>query len=127
MKTTFANGRRSIEAVHSIVASLPSLMNNAFVTSPYQSTPINGLSQILKKRGYSTWFFHGAKNGSMYFDISARSLQLDNYVGLNEYPHPKKDFDGSWGILDEPFLTSPTKSLKNKTAFFCHTFFTFIT
>lgn len=98
-----ANGRRSIEAVPSVLAGIPSLMPEAFMRSPYQSNTIHGLGQIVKPYGYSTAFFHGAKNGSMYFDDTTYRFGFDRYFGLNEYPNPS-NFDGQWGIFDEPFL-----------------------
>ena len=29
---------------------------------------------------------------------------IDNYFGLNEYPTKEKDYDGLWGIFDEPYF-----------------------
>jgi phosphoglycerol transferase MdoB-like AlkP superfamily enzyme len=98
-----ANGRRSIEAVPSILVGIPSLMPEAFIRSPYQSNTIHGLGEIVKPYGYSTAFFHGAKNGSMYFDDTTYRFGFDRYYGRNEYPDPSQ-FDGQWGIFDEPFL-----------------------
>lgn len=98
-----ANGRRSIEAVPSILAGMPSLMSEAFTRSPFQANEIFGLGQLLKPYGYSTAFFHGAKNGSMYFDATTQRLGFDAYFGRDEHPN-SEDFDGQWGIFDEPFL-----------------------
>jgi phosphoglycerol transferase MdoB-like AlkP superfamily enzyme len=39
----------------------------------------------------------------MGFDSFSKMAGFDNYVGLNEYPD-KKDFDGIWGVWDEPFF-----------------------
>lgn len=98
-----ANGRRSIEALPSIYAGLPSLMVEPFSTSSYQSNTIYGIGNILLDYGYSSAFFHGAKNGSMYFDATSARFGFRAYHGLDEYPN-NEDFDGQWGIYDEPFL-----------------------
>ena len=98
-----ANGRRSIEAVPSILAGIPSLMSEAYMRSPYQSNTAYGLGEIVKPYGYSTAFFHGAKNGSMYFDSTTYRFGFDRYFGRNQYPDSSQ-FDGQWGIYDEPFL-----------------------
>lgn len=98
-----ANGRRSIEAVPSILAGIPSLMSEAYMRSPYQSNTAYGIGEIVKPYGYSTAFFHGAKNGSMYFDNTTYRFGFDHYFGRNQYPDPSQ-FDGQWGIYDEPFL-----------------------
>lgn len=98
-----ANGRRSIEAIPSILAGVPSLMSEAFMRSPFQSNKVYGLGELVKPYGYHTAFFHGAKNGSMYFDDTTFRLGFDEYFGLDQYPEAE-GFDGQWGIFDEPFL-----------------------
>jgi len=110
MTNAFSNGKRSIDAVPSIITSIPSLMNDPFITSPYSSDRIFSLAHILKKEGYGTAFFHGATNGSMNFDGFASLAGFDNYYGRTEYNN-EKDFDGKWGIFDEPFLQFFCKKL----------------
>lgn len=100
---SLANGNKSIDAMPSIIASLPSLQT-PYIISHYANNAINGLPSLLKKKGYYTAFFHGAPNGSMGFDAFARMAGFDDYYGKNEYPGGKEDFDGMWGLWDEPFL-----------------------
>jgi phosphoglycerol transferase MdoB-like AlkP superfamily enzyme len=100
----YANGRRSIDGVPAILASLPELMNEAFITSPYASTPFTSIASELKKNGYRSSFYHGGRNGTMGFDGFTRSAGFDRYSGLNEYPNADRDHDGHWGIRDRPFL-----------------------
>ena len=102
-KYAFANGRRSIEALPSIFSGLPALMDNAFVNTKYSVNSIEGLGTILKRLGYKTAFYHGGKNGTMGFDNFTRLVGIENYFGLNEYPD-KSDYDGNWGVFDEPYL-----------------------
>mgnify|MGYP000341974484 CR=1 FL=1 len=98
-----ANGRRSIEAVPSILAGMPSLMSEAFMRSSFQANKVYGIGEIVKPYAYQTAFFHGAKNGSMYFDETTQRFGFDHYYGRDEYANDN-DFDGQWGIFDEPFL-----------------------
>jgi uncharacterized sulfatase len=58
MTNALSNGKRSIDAVPSILISVPSLMNDPFITSPYSSNKILSLAHILKKEGYHTSFFN---------------------------------------------------------------------
>ena len=102
-KNGFANGKVSIDAVPSILSSIPSLMNNSFISSSFALNKVNGLPKILKKEGYYTSFFHGAFNGSQNFDQYARVAGFDDYFGKNEYIG-KESFDGKWGIYDEEFM-----------------------
>ncbi len=100
---SLANGKKSIDAMPSILASLPSL-ETPYIISHYANNTINSLPGLLKPRGYYSAFFHGAPNGSMGFDSFARMAGFDDYFGLDQYPDTK-DFDGMWGVWDEPFLT----------------------
>lgn len=106
---TIANGKKSIDALPSIFASIPSL-ETPYTISHYANNEINGLPSLLKSKGYYSAFFHGAPNGSMGFDSFTRMVGFDNYFGLDQYPH-EKDFDGMWGVWDEPFLNFFTNKL----------------
>lgn len=99
----FANGKRSIEGIPAILASLPTWMTEDFITSQYASGRFNSLASLLNTEGYNTSFFHGGKNGTMGFDAFCQSAGFDSYYGRNEYPN-QSDFDGHWGIWDEPYL-----------------------
>jgi phosphoglycerol transferase MdoB-like AlkP superfamily enzyme len=100
-KNHFADARRSIDALPSILAGLPHLVDETFYCA--QQKHLTGIGSLLKERGYTTSFFHGGKNGTMYFDVFSKRMGFDRYYGLNEYPKPA-DSDGIWGIYDEPFL-----------------------
>jgi phosphoglycerol transferase MdoB-like AlkP superfamily enzyme len=99
----FANGKRSIEAIPAALAGIPSIMNDAYITSMYSGNNINSLASVLKKKKYSSAFFHGGTNGSMGFDGFAKIAGFDKYYGRSEYNN-EKDYDGKWGIFDEPYL-----------------------
>lgn len=100
----FANGRRSIEALPSILASIPSFNDHSFINSIFQSNEFNGIGDILKKYGYHTSFFHGGKNGTMGFDIFSKLAGMDHYYGLFEFPNAQTEDIGYWGIHDGPFF-----------------------
>lgn len=102
-KNGFANGRRSIEGVAAVTAGIPALMNEPFISSHFSSNYFIGLGTALTAQNYSTAFFHGGNNGTMYFDSFATSAGFVKYYGASEYPEAK-DNDGTWGIFDEPFL-----------------------
>ncbi|GAA3731623.1 LTA synthase family protein [Flavobacterium ginsengisoli] len=102
-KNGFANGKVSIDAVPSTISSIPSLMNNSFITSGYALNKTKSLPQILKKEGYNTSFFHGAFNGSQNFDQYCKVAGFDEYYGKDQYVGSPA-FDGKWGIFDEEFL-----------------------
>ena len=98
----YSNGVGSIHAPPSILSGIPSF-KDSFTTSPYLNTKIESLVSILNSEGYDTSFFHGAPNGSMGFLGFCNILGYQHYYGMTEYNNDK-DFDGWWGIWDEPFF-----------------------
>ena len=99
---SFANGHKSIEAMPSVLCSLPSLQV-PYILSQYSGDKVNSLASLLKNKGYYSAFFHGAPNGSMGFLAFSKTTGYDDYFGKTEYNNDK-DFDGIWAIWDEPFL-----------------------
>lgn len=122
-KNGISNGKKSIEAVPSIVASIPSLSDNPYISSQYGNNKINSLASILNDKGYETAFFHGATNGSMRFDGFASQIGFQHYFGRTEYNNDKY-FDQSWGILDEYFNPWTAKKLSEFDKPFFATLFT---
>lgn len=118
-----ANGKRSIEAIPAIVASLPTWMGYDFISSPFASNKINSLASLLGQSGYSSLFLHGGKNGTMNFDAFSRLAGFDRYYGRKEYNNDN-DFDGNWGIWDEPFLAYAADVLSHTRQPFIATLFT---
>lgn len=119
----FSNGKKSIEAVPTITASLPTLMDNPFISSSYNSNQIQGLPQVLKEHGYSTAFYHGATNGSMRFNSFAKQAGFEEYFGRFEYNNDDH-FDKTWGILDEYFNPWSAKMMSKQKQPFMATLFT---
>ena len=105
---TFANGRKSIDGMPSILSSIPRFIEPFFLT-PASLNKVSGLAGELSKVGYYSAFFHGAENGSMGFEAFAKATGYQAYYGRTEYDQDKrfngdKDFDGMWAIWDEEFL-----------------------
>lgn len=99
---SFANGRKSIDAMPSVICSIPAI-EVPFVLSHYSGNRVTSLANVLKEKGYYTAFFHGAPNGSMGFQAFANSCGFDAYFGKDEYNN-NSDYDGIWGIWDHKFL-----------------------
>lgn len=98
----FANGRKSIDAIPSVTASIPALIL-PYVLSERSGNNINSIASLLSSKGYETAFFHSAPNGSMGFDAFTKIAGFKSYFGKNEYGN-NDGFDGVWGIWDEPFF-----------------------
>ncbi|WP_413560297.1 LTA synthase family protein [Bdellovibrio sp. HCB209] len=102
-ENAYANGRRSIEGVAAVMAGIPALMSEPFISSHFTANYFLGLGTLLADKKYSTSFFHGGHNGTMYFDSFMQSAGVEKYYGSREYGNSADD-DGVWGIWDEPFL-----------------------
>ena len=118
---SFGNGTKSIDAIPSILASIPATEFH-FSLSKYCTNKIDGIGSILNKEGYQTSFFHGAPNGSMGLESMNKLLGIKNYYGMDNYNN-KSDFDGAWGIWDDKFFNYFADELNNmKEPFFSSIF-----
>lgn len=100
-----AGGHKSIEALPSIMGSIPSF-RTPFVLMPQALGKSRQLPRILADKGYSTLFFHGSERGSMGFEAYMRNAGVQTIYSREDYEavHRKKAFDGYWGIWDMQFI-----------------------
>ena len=106
---SLANGRKSIDAMPSVLSGLPMLKDHLFLTPTIMSKEITGLAKELGTKGYYSAFFHGADNGSMGFQSFSRVIGYDDYFGMEDFVRKPEYggnavFDGYWAIWDEEFL-----------------------
>lgn len=113
----YANGRKSIDAMPSILASIPSL-TMPYIVSEHSTNRVNSIASLLGGVGYTTAFFHGAPNGSMGFDGFAKTAGFERYYGRNEYGN-NDDYDGIWGIWDHAFFQYFANELNEMPEPFC--------
>lgn len=118
----FANGKKSIDAMASVMASVP-CMTKPFVLSAYSHNKLTSVNNLLKPEGYNTLFYHGAPNGSMGFLAFSKKLGTEKYLGKHEYNNDT-DFDGMWAIWDEPFMQFMAHDLSTQKQPFVATLFT---
>lgn len=118
----YANGKHSIDALPSIMVSLPSLMTDPFITSFYQTNNFKGIGSYLKPLGYQTAFFHGGNNNTMECQPFIAKAGFDQYFGRNEFGDDTY-YDGNWGIFDESFFQFTAGELnKQQEPFFAFFF-----
>lgn len=118
----FATGRKSIDALPAVLSGIPA-GELPFVLTPYAANELQSLPSLLKQKGYHTSFFHGAPNGSMGFQAFINLIGVQHYFGKTEYGNDS-DFDGTWGIWDEPFLQYFARKLDSFPEPFQSTMFT---
>lgn len=125
---SYGNGRKSIDAMPSILSSIPMFVEPFFL-SPYSNNAVSGLADCLNGKGYETAFFHGAERGSMGFMAFARATKFQKYFGREDFVADQqtqgdKAYDGWWGISDEPFLQYMNLKLSETQQPFMATVFT---
>ncbi|NGM61195.1 LTA synthase family protein [Sphingobacterium sp. SGG-5] len=108
-RRSYANGRKSIDALPSVISSIPSI-GEPFVLSVYSGNKTTSIAKLLGDAGYETAFFHGAPNGSMGFSAYTQLAGIQHYFGKDEYGNDDH-FDGIWGIWDEPFMQFMARKL----------------
>ncbi len=123
-ENAWSNGTKSIEGIPAIISSMPTWMDNPFINSLYCNNNTHSLPLLLKKENYFSAFFHGGIN----YVLNKKVLPNKKiYISKsknerNEYNNDK-DFDGYWGIWDEPFLQFTANKINTfKQPFFCAIF-----
>lgn len=100
---SFANGRKSIEAMPSVLSGIPSLVEPFFLTS-YSTNAVSGIAgELVRNKGYNASFFHGAPKGSMGFEAYSHITGYGGQYNRDTYDDDSQ-FDGTWAIYDQPFL-----------------------
>jgi len=127
-RQSFSNGRKSIDAMPSILSSIPMFVE-PYVLTRYSNNAVTSVAGLLRNEGYRTAFFHGADNGSMGFLAYANAVGFEQYYGMTEYcadcrHNGMGDFDGNWAIWDEEFLQYFSEMLDTLPEPFFTTLFT---
>ena len=120
----FANGMKSIEALPSIFASIPSY-RTPFALMPQSLTDLEGLPRILARQGYGTHFFCGATRNQMGFEAFGKQCGIEQFHNREDFEkiHPGSGNANVWGIWDMPFLQYMADELnKMETPFFTAVF-----
>ncbi len=107
-----ANGRMTIDALPSVLSSMPSFMEKNYCYSNYSNNNIHGISSLLEKEGYTTAFFYGGVKTTFGFE---------NFMNINftKQYFDQRDYDSNyenegWGVDDHlylPFIASKLKTL----------------
>jgi phosphoglycerol transferase MdoB-like AlkP superfamily enzyme len=117
-----ANGRRSIEALPSILCGLPSLLEEPISKSVYSGNKFSCFPKLLSDAGYTNHFFHAGSRGTMGFEAYTLANGFHKYFSREDYG--SADFDGTWGVYDLPYLQYVVKKIKEMKQPFLASVFT---
>ena len=104
-RMTFQSGFRSMDAMPSIWASIPSYKIQ-LLTQPQSASFYQGLPTILSEAGYTTAFFHGNFHQTMSFYPFGTMTGIKDFYMREEYSKERDAGDamGTWGIHDHEML-----------------------
>jgi phosphoglycerol transferase MdoB-like AlkP superfamily enzyme len=117
-----ANGFNSNQGIVSILGGLPAFLDEPFYYSLYANTPLRSIGNILRENGYNTNFFMGANKDHFGFEKFGRMAGIDSFYWRNDF-NDENEYDGNWGIFDEPFLQFGARNLSGKHQPFLAVFF----
>ena len=109
----YANGTTSSYGLMNILGGIPPFLDEPYFSSIYGENKINGIGDLLSKEGYTNSFFYGAEDDHYGFRKNMTILGIDNYFSKEDYG--KNDYDGHWGVYDEPFFQYAAEELKNQS------------
>ena len=116
-KYGMANGRMTIDALPSVLSSIPSFMDKNYCYSNYSNNNVHGISSILEKEGYSTAFFYGGVKTTFGFESFTT-------INFTKHYFDQRDYDSNyenegWGVDDHLFLPFIASELKRMPQPFC--------
>ncbi len=116
-KYGMANGRMTIDALPSVLSSIPSFMDKNYCYSNYSNNNVHGISSILEKEGYSTAFFYGGIKTTFGFESFTNINFTKQYFDQRDYDsHYENE---GWGVDDHLFLPFVASKLKTMPQPFC--------
>ncbi|HXX81728.1 MAG TPA: LTA synthase family protein, partial [Thermodesulfovibrionales bacterium] len=71
---------------------------------------------LLKEKGYTTFFVHGAKQGSMGFSALVRQTGIEHSISKEDILREGGRDDGVWGIYDEDTFLYSHRLFETQTA-----------
>lgn len=118
---SFANGKKSIDALPSVLSGIPMFVEPFFLSEASLNS-LTSVGGLLSGKGYYTAFYHGAGRGSMGFMAYSKACGYKDYFGREDYGN-NDDFDGHWAIWDEEYLQYFADELDKKPQPFSVGFF----
>ncbi|MFR3795306.1 MAG: LTA synthase family protein [Barnesiella sp.] len=121
--SAYAQGRRSVEGINSVLGGFPAFHPLIYMNSPYNQNKVDALPFLLKPEGYSSVFYCGCNKGSYAFASFSKAMGYDRFMGREDYGNDA-DFDGHWGIWDDKMAGFILKDLDQERTPFLASWFT---
>ena len=110
----YATGRRSQEAMISLLMGLPPYGDMDIFTSGLEQNSFRGIGRIFAENGYSTVFMHGGKVGTLGLNGFAGVAGFREYIGMEDLELKPDEYDGAWGVYDHAMLKYVNEELRRQ-------------
>ncbi len=110
VQDVIASSRSSCGGATSVLMGFPAFDPFYFMLSPYNKNVVDSPARLLAAKGRKTTFYYGCKHGSFNIDQTAFASGLTRVIDREAYGNDA-DFDGVWGIFDEPMGEYVAKDL----------------
>jgi len=112
-----ANGRMTIDALPSVLAGIPSLMEKNYCYSTYNNNNVHSISYLLQNEGYHTAFYYGGLKTTFGFENFTNINFSKNYIDQEDYNSHYENT--AWGVDDHLFLPFVAEELSQLPQPFC--------
>lgn len=96
-----AVSRASCGGATAVMGGFPAFDPFYFMLSPYNRDLLDAPARLLATKGWQTAFFYGCNHGSFNIDQMAAAAGYSTVRSREDYGNDA-DYDGVWGIFDEP-------------------------
>jgi Sulfatase len=120
----FSNGTRTHQAHFTIMASFPNLPSTEWLMQDnLGNQPFDSLPGAMRRHGYQTMYMH---NGHLDWDNVEGFFKIqgiDRFIGRDDFDR-KKNFIGTWGVLDNVLFERANRVFAETTGPFFATIMT---
>ena len=112
-----ANGRMTIDALPSVLSSMPSFMEKNYCYSNYNNNTVHGIGSLLENEGYQTAFFYGGPRSTFGFENYINLNFSKSYIAQEDFNKPYENI--GWGVDDHLYLPFVAQKLDKVKQPFC--------
>ncbi len=118
-----ATGRASCGGATAVLGGFPAFDPFYYMLSTHNNNILDTPAFLLRRYGWYSAFFYGSNHGSFNVDQMAAAAGYEHVYSREEYGYAK-DFDGRWGIFDEPMARYVINTINDMPQPFIASWFT---
>lgn len=123
VRNVMATWRTSIGGATAIFGGFPAFDQFYYMLSPYNKNTVDRPASLMRDKGWETVFYYGVNPGSFNIDQTAYAFGYSRLCNRHTYGNDD-DYDGKWGIFDEPMAEFVVNDLSHTKEPFMAAWFT---